>query len=103
MVVVMVIVHLGDHLFRAVLDRQGGARIDQRQRLGSFGRSGQSQKCAECCKTQNSLPFIDILLQLRDNSIAHASAVRLPPWQLPRRDADSSASDDVNGNCCAEA
>jgi hypothetical protein len=47
MVVVMVIVHLGHHLFRAVLDRQGGARIDQRQRLRSFGRSGQSQKCAE--------------------------------------------------------
>jgi hypothetical protein len=87
MVVVMVIVHLGHHLFRAVLDRQGGARIDQRQRLRSFGRSGQSQKCAECCKTQNSrrtlVPFIDILLQLRDNSIAHASAVRLPHGNCP--------------------
>jgi len=43
MVVVVVIMHFGHQLFRTVLDHRGGARIDQRQRLRSFGRNGQSQ------------------------------------------------------------
>jgi hypothetical protein len=103
MVVVMVIIHLGHRLFRNVLDRRGGARIDQRQRLRWFGRSGRARNAPSAARPRTLVPFIDILLQLRDDSVTHASAVRLPPWQLPRRDADLNSSDDVNGNCCAEA
>jgi hypothetical protein len=45
--------HLGRRCLRIILDRRGGARINQRQRLRLLGRCGQNQKRAKCCKTQN--------------------------------------------------
>ena len=57
-VVTMVPAHLGGHLPRSklliILERRGGARIDQRRRSSLLGRRGQNQQRDGCGKAQNS-------------------------------------------------
>jgi hypothetical protein len=45
--------HFGGDLFRTVLDRRGGSRIAERQRLGPLRWYGQDKQCADCGESQN--------------------------------------------------
>src|SRR6266851_4693115 len=76
MIVMMIVVmtapvHFGGYLFGIVLNRRGGARARQRQRLGALRRSGQHQQPADGGKPQNSRHVH------RYPPLCHASAVPL--------------------------
>jgi hypothetical protein len=79
----------GGYLFGIVLNRRGGARARQRQRLGTLRRSGQYQQPANGGKPQNSRHIH------RYPPWCHASAGPLIESRS-RRDADQARVSNVN-------
>ena len=80
----MVPTHLSGLQLSILLHRCRGTGIDQRHCLRTSDRSRHDKKRADGHEAQNFRSVHQVLLHIKG---FHASAVRLPLLQLPRRDA----------------